>query len=361
MRLLFGTGHSYLPQRAGGSESSTHDLCVEMKKQGIAPAVLASIEPEGWLGLKNRLTRKLVTQRKFPMDKTMGYPVYRGWHPETGIAEVTARFKPDAAILQAGKPLLFAKLLLERNIPSIVYLRDTLFNKLEGDVEKLPRLRYIANSQFTADTFKDRYGIDVPVAPPLVRPEAYRTETARQAVVFVNPHPFKGVETAFSMAERRPDIPFDFVEGWPLGKDLLEQYKARARALGNIRWLARQSDMRRVYANAKIVLAPSQAASETWVEAWGRIVTEAHCSGIPVIASRSGGLPESVGPGGLLVDPDGPPEAWTDALSEMWDDPAKYEHYAAAALEYGQRDAIQPEHLIRRVVEICEDCRANFT
>lgn len=361
MRVLFGTGHSYLPQRAGGSESSTHDLCVEMQKQDIEPAVLASIEPGGWLGLKNRLRRKIFRQHKFPVDRSMGYPVYRGWLPETGVEEIAERFRPDVAILQAGKPLEFAGLLIDRGIPSIVYLRDTLFNKLGGDVENLPRLRYIANSQFTADAFAERYGITVPVAPPLVRPEAYRTETSRQAVVFVNPHPFKGSETAFKMAERRPDIPFDFVEGWPLNDDLLAQYQSRARALGNIRWVPRQSDMRKVYANARIVLAPSQAASETWVEAWGRIVTEAHCSGIPVIASKSGGLPESVGPGGLLVDPNGDPEDWADALSEIWDDQDRYESYAAAALNYGRRDAIQPETLIRKVIGICEDCRSGFS
>ncbi|TQV76271.1 glycosyltransferase [Denitrobaculum tricleocarpae] len=356
MRVLFGTGHSYLPQRSGGSESSTHDLCIEMQKQGIEPGVLASIEPEGWLGLKNRLQRRVFSQREFPADRTMGYPVYRGWHPETGIAEVAMRFKPDVAILQAGRPLQFASLLLDQGIPSIVYLRDILFDKLGGDVEKLPGLRYIANSRFTADTFEDHTGITAPVVPPLVRPEAYRTETARQAVVFVNPHPFKGAETAFMMAERRPDIPFDFVEGWPLKDELLAEYQSRARALGNIRWIPRQNDMRKVYANARIVLAPSQAA----YEAWGRIVTEAHCSGIPVIASKSGGLPESVGPGGLLVDPEGAPENWLSALSEIWDDQDRYESYASSALEYGKRDAIQPETLIRKVIEICEDCRNAF-
>lgn len=361
MRILFGTGHSYLPQRSGGSESSTHDLCIEMLKQGIEPAVLAGIESGGRLGLRNRLMRKLFKSYSFPMDRTMGYPVYRGWYPEKGVDEVMTRFRPDVAILQAGNPLQFASLLMERDIPSILYLRDTLFYKLGGEVEGFPRLRFIANSQYTADRFQDRYGVTAPVVPPLVRPEAYRTETTRQAVVFVNPHPFKGVETAFMMAERRPDIPFDFVEGWPLSEDLLAEYQARAGSLGNIRWVPRQSDMRKVYANARLVLAPSQAASDTWVEAWGRIVTEAHCSGIPVIASNSGGLPESVGPGGVLVDPDGAPDAWTDALSEIWDDQQRYDHYAAEALNYSQRPAIQPETLIRKVIDICEDCRTGFS
>ncbi len=63
--------------------------------------------------------------------------------------------------------------------------------------------------------------------------------------------------------------------------------------------------MKQVYRSAKLILMPSM-----WEEAWGRVATEAQFSGIPVIASNRGGLPESVGPGGVLLDPDGPLEPW---------------------------------------------------
>ena len=54
-------------------------------------------------------------------------------------------------------------------------------------------------------------------------------------------------------------------------------------------------DMRSVYRDTKVLLVPSQ-----WLETWGRVATEAQFSGIPVLASRSGALPEAVGPGGIL-------------------------------------------------------------
>ena len=63
--------------------------------------------------------------------------------------------------------------------------------------------------------------------------------------------------------------------------------------------------MAREYAQARILLVPS-----VWEEAWGRVVTEAQLSGIPVLASAIGGLPESVGPGGILVPPGSDVEVW---------------------------------------------------
>lgn len=357
MRILFGTGHSYLPQRAGGSESSTHDLCKELQKQRIEPAVLASVEPEGWLGLRNRLERKLFRSRNFPMDRSMGYPVFRGWHPEQGVAEVVARFRPDVAILQAGNPLQLAKPLLDQGVPTIVYLRDTLFRELGGDVSALPKLRYIANSNYTASRFKAEFGLSAPSIPPLVRPEAYKTESRRQTVTFINPHPYKGAEMAFGLAAARRDIPFEFIEGWPLSDEVMADYQARAKALDNVTWLPRQADMREVYAKARIVIAPSPKERG---EAWGRVVTEAQFSGIPVIASNSGGLPESVGPGGLLVEPSDSLEAWNEALARLWDDQGAYQAYADAALLHARRAEIKPEVLIGKFIEICQDCRAVF-
>jgi glycosyltransferase involved in cell wall biosynthesis len=78
------------------------------------------------------------------------------------------------------------------------------------------------------------------------------------------------------------------------------------------------------------------------------VVTEAHCSGIPVLASRRGGLPESVGPGGLLIEHDAPLALWRDALSRMWDDHATYAALVTAAERYAMRPEIQPSVLIDR-------------
>ena len=69
----------------------------------------------------------------------------------------------------------------------------------------------------------------------------------------------------------------------------------------------------------------------TYPEAWGRVAGEAQASGIPVIASAVGGLPEAVGDGGLLVDPSAGVDAWLEAFALLWDDDDAYAGHASRA------------------------------
>ena len=60
-------------------------------------------------------------------------------------------------------------------------------------------------------------------------------------------------------------------------------------------------------------------------EGYGLPVVEAMVRGCPVVAADSGGLPEAVGSGGRLLDPDDP-EKWADAIGELvGDDNARRE------------------------------------
>jgi glycosyltransferase involved in cell wall biosynthesis len=104
--------------------------------------------------------------------------------------------------------------------------------------------------------------------------------------------------------------------------------------------------MKDIYRRAKVLLAPSR-----WEEAWGRVATEAQFSGIPVLASNRGGLPESVGPGGIQLDPDGPIEDWVEALRRLWFDKAFYADLSAKALAYAKRPQINPDRQIDLLLE----------
>ena len=57
-----------------------------------------------------------------------------------------------------------------------------------------------------------------------------------------------------------------------------------------------------------------------WLEQFGRVVVEAQASGIPVVASASGALPDVVGGAGLLVPPGDAP-ALHAALRRLLDEP----------------------------------------
>jgi glycosyltransferase involved in cell wall biosynthesis len=171
----------------------------------------------------------------------------------------------------------------------------------------------------------------------------YRVHSTRERVLFINPVEKKGIEIALRLAEERPDIPFDFVECWE--RDSAVRHSERVRSAKNITWHKSRLDIRKFYGRAKLLLMPSQ-----WEEAWGRVATEAQLSGIPVLASRIGGIPESVGPGGILVEPKAPIGDWLAALSRMWDDKQVYETLAQEALRYSQRPEIQPDLLLDRLV-----------
>ncbi|MDD5273246.1 MAG: glycosyltransferase [Methylovulum sp.] len=345
MKILFATTHYYLPQNAGGSESLTHDLCLSLKDKGIDCGVLADLSAaKDLIWLKNRIKNKLSGQA-CPADYGFGYPVYRGWDPVNGVKEVCASFRPDIAVALAGKPLLLADAFLHNSIKTVVYLQDVDFHRHGGEYKAHPLLHYLANSQFTADAFQKAFGFEVKVIPPLVRTERYTVTSKRQKVVFVCPSPLKGVEIAFKLAEANPDIPFLFVESWFIPPEEKQGYLSRASHCPNIGWLPRQRDMRPIYAQAKIMLVPSVCN-----EAWGRVVTESQASGIPTLASHRGGLPESVGDGGILLDPDADIDVWQRALNSLWRDDGLYNRYSQAAAAYASRQGIQPHYLATELI-----------
>ena len=166
--------------------------------------------------------------------------------------------------------------------------------------------------------------------------------------------PRKGLEIVLRLAHSRPDIPFDLVWNWILKGERLDALTARAAAAGNITLHPPTRDMRPLYAEARIVLVPSQ-----WEETWGRVATEAHVNGIPVLASDRGGLPESVGPGGVVVPAEAPHGVWLAALAELWDDPEAYARCSAAAKAYARRPEIRPKVIVDEFCRLLPELAGN--
>lgn len=348
MKIMFASAHPYIPQIAGGAQSSVHELVQVLQALGHDVSVLSGLTHKGWVGFRARVSLKLGGKRTVT-DTSLGYAVHRGWHPVEGVEEIIAQEAPDVVVLQSGKPVPIAQKLVELGVPVVLYLRNVEFEDLGGDPSKLRRVAAIANSAFTAETFSRHYGLDSDVILPIIKAESYRTESSRENVTFINPHPLKGVDVALDVAEQCPDIPFVFVEGWTLEPEDSERLQARLAALPNVTLRPRTRDMNDVYSSARIVLAPSQ-----WDEAFGRIAAEAHVSGIPVIASDCGGLPEAVGPGGVLVARDAPVADWVAALRRLWDDQEHYEELSQAAREFSERPELNPSSQVQQLMAILE-------
>src|SRR5688500_16833371 len=131
MRILFATKQKHLPQSAGGSEYSTHDLCTTLIAKGHSCAVMAELMQGNALWVRNRIVAKL-TGKAFVQDRIPGYPVYRGWCVERHAKEVVQHFKPDIIVVQAILPILVANSFLKLGCKTIVYARDVSFDDYGG-------------------------------------------------------------------------------------------------------------------------------------------------------------------------------------------------------------------------------------
>lgn len=314
MRVLFVSDYPHLPDIKGGLQTTTHDLCLSIGLAGAEAAVLCGLDEHG------------SGDTAVPMrgDETLGYLCLRAAAPVQALSLAAAAWDATAIVVQSGTalaPMVLASLGTGR--PTAVYLHNVETHQLRGTLIPDPSLLYLANSDFTAQRWRALCGLSCEVIPPVVRADGYIAGASGSKVLFVNPTPIKGVELMFALAAQCPDIPFLVVESWNLEPNWRAMCRHRAQALGNIEWLAPTDDMRPVYAQSSVLLMPS-----VWEESFGRTVVEAQLNGLPVLASRRGGLPQNVGEGGLTVDPHAPAHEWVAALRRVI---AQRDGFSAAA------------------------------
>jgi glycosyltransferase involved in cell wall biosynthesis len=75
-----------------------------------------------------------------------------------------------------------------------------------------------------------------------------------------------------------------------------------------------------------------------------------------VLASNRGGLPESVGEGGILL-PDDDLESWQIALEDLWSNQQRWRQLSKSALQHASRPEIQQSTIIGQFVELLEQIR----
>ena len=88
-----------------------------------------------------------------------------------------------------------------------------------------------------------------------------------------------------------------------------------------------EDDLPAFYRGLDVLAVPS-LDTPTWVEQFGRVAVEAMACGVPVVASRSGALPDVVGQAGVLVEP-GDPVTLGEALVRVGTDPVLAARLAA--------------------------------
>ncbi|UVK39160.1 glycosyltransferase [Mesorhizobium sp. AR10] len=351
MKVLFAGGNGYTPEFSGGVQSSTHHLVEQLRENGHEASVLAALFGEGMFGFKARAKMKLLRQRAV-IDNFPGYPVVRAWFPWEAAGFAVERMNPDVAVVQCHKSVPIGRELQALGVPLVVYLRNVEFHELAGDLRELHSAVYIANSDFTARTYKEKFDIDSTVIPPTINPASYSTLTTGEFVTMINPYEEKGFDLAVRIAAACSEIPFLLVESWKLDDDHRARIMETIAPFKNITLESRTNDMKTVYGRTKILLAPSK-----WEEAWGRVASEAHCSGIPVVGSRRGGLPEAIGDGGVVLDYDAPLADWVAAVRRLWSDEAEYKRLSAAALQFSERWQMNPDRQFATFLDVLDNAR----
>jgi glycosyltransferase involved in cell wall biosynthesis len=110
-----------------------------------------------------------------------------------------------------------------------------------------------------------------------------------------------------------------------------------------VRFLGMRDDVEQLIAASDVVVAPSH-----WEEAFGLAVVEAMAAGRPVVASRSGAMPEILGDAGVVV-PKKDPAALAHAVARLVEDPARRERLG----HRGQARARQRFGMERYLDDLC--------
>ncbi len=331
MRLLFVTGYGHLPDVVGGLQTTLHELCLALMERGVEPSVLC-----GYAASVQHATARPRS------DEWLGYPTLRMPDPIEALATVAAVSEPDAIIVLTGDktvPNIVAA--METGRPVGVYIHNVEFREFGGVLLPDPDICYFANSNFTARRLRSLFGLESQVLYPLVRADDYQFETSREKILFINPTVPKGVEIFFRIAERLPDLDFRVAESWNLTGPWRDYCRSRAEKLTNVEWTTPTRDMENLYGSARLLLMPS-----VWEESYGRSAVEAQHSGIPVLASNRGGLPEAVGDGGMCLDADADLDLWVDTLSRICSDSALYQILSDKARIHARQLEHSPDYIV---------------
>ncbi len=166
--------------------------------------------------------------------------------------------------------------------------------------------------------------------------------------------PHKGVEVLVAAVAATPGVVLEIVGDGP-SRSSIERAIERGGVDHRVA-LVGHSDpdaLPATYRRLDVVVVPS-LQTPAWVEQFGRVAVEAMASGVAVVASRTGALPEVVGQAAWLVEP-GDVAGLAQALGALRDDPAARARLAVAgtrrAQHYGWTSVAQRQvSLYRQVV-----------
>lgn len=322
--------HSLLRSLNQTGRATTRSLCATIS--GCTPAKMLP-NPDDWDSL--RINSYQHSNRRITVD--VGHACTASSEFWEDLEVTINEFRPDLVCTMLEESDRVSETASSFGVPTMLYQMDAEYDRevLAQMVEK--GIMITGLSRFLVDRIALDVSCDVKLLSPIFDADQYadgRTEgNSLHDVLVVNPYPQKGIHIVLEIARLLPDIRFRIQESWQLSRPAREWLRRELVTLPNINLHYQQADMRPVYARSSMLLVPS-----VWEEGFGMVVLEAQAMGIPVIASCRGGLPESVGSGGIVIDDYLNAETWANTIRYLLNDSRGYREMVAASKKAARRD-----------------------
>ena len=308
LRLLIAQHRWWYPTAVSGADLANHEFAAGLVERGVE-VLVHGIMPPG--------DSKRVQSRRY-ISGGVQIRLFKSDFLKH-LKHCIESFDPDVVLTTCPEPncgtddiTRMVEAVRHARIPVALYVHDLestlpLFKEARDQLAAV-----VTNSRFMSRRIEQIWERDCDVVYPIPdRRPFFSDNTNGPFITFFNPLPHKGLGIAHMLVMRRfPDRPFLFVEGF-IDPEQHGIYLSRS---GNLVHARRSPDVATIYSMSHVVIVPSQ-----WEEPFGRVALEAMLSNVPVIASRTGGLPESVGDGGILIDDYSNADCWVDAINSLQD------------------------------------------
>lgn len=236
---------------------------------------------------------------------------------------------------RAGKAWNWAQ---ETHKPIIYSVHNTFTNRL---VEVKVNFNLLYNTEWAfKDCQKNGYKHNGMILHPPVFFDDYHTSTTKKYIALINCWERKGGKTLIALAKAMPETEFLGVKGGYGEQEFAD--------LPNMTYVENTPDIKSIYAQTRILLMPSV------YESYGRTAVEAMCSGIPVIATDTPGLRESLGKCGTFIKKHDDIEGFKTAIESFTED--KYKKVSicsiARAKDLNEKSTSELHELIRFIKKL---------
>lgn len=368
MKLLVVQGRPTYPFLLGGAARVTHRLLRALSLQknvnvywlgrGVSQGQIIGLLPREceWesLGVQSirRTASGMVLDLSYPCEVTTNFGMEFKRRLESD--------KPDFVWAQLENACDLISAATSYSIPTMLYQMDCVYKEVQVQAIANHGTQIACLSRYIAEHVSVNTGCDAEVLYPIIESASSVDEAAycdhSECVLMVNPHALKGLAVFLRFASLLPNVLFRLQECWPLNAEDLMKLNQDLATLPNVTFHRRVTDMRPVYASASLLVVPS-----VWEEGFGMVVTEAQAAGVPVIASRRGGLPESVGMGGILIDDSENASVWSNAIDRVINDRRLSDRLRNAALVSLQRPEFSESNVLAKFFQIFNRSRPGLS